>query len=134
MRFLMILPLAGLMVLAGCGKPQPKFDELHPVTGVVLSGDRPVSRGAVQFAPDPDRPEFLVNSEVGADGTFKLSTVRTTDSSGERRAGAPAGTYKVTYSPAMADQTSGYTAPVTLPTAVTVEAKSNDLKLTLPKK
>jgi hypothetical protein len=127
--------LLAALLLTGCGGGnQPKFADLHPTSGTVLSGNKPVSGGMVQFRPEPDNPDFMITSVVADDGTFKLSTVRSTDSSGERRSGAPAGKYRVTFTPRAGDQTSGYTAPVTLPVPVTVEAKSNDLKLTLPKR
>ncbi|HEY1188491.1 MAG TPA: hypothetical protein VGE74_12640, partial [Gemmata sp.] len=95
--------------LLGCGKDpsQPGFPDLHPVKGVVKRGGQPVSKGTVQFTPDPAKSDFLVNSEVGADGTFTLTTVRTTDSRGERKPGAPAGKYKVTFTPPLGDQTAG---------------------------
>jgi len=127
--------LAGLILLAGCGKPPAKFDDLHPVTGTILTSEgKPVEAGVVVFEADPPKADFLTNSEVGSGGTFKLTTVRTNDSQGERKPGAPAGKYKVTFTPKLGDQTAGYQAPVTLPNPVTVEAKSNDLKLTLPAK
>jgi hypothetical protein len=124
-------------ILAGCGKDgdQPAFPELHPVKGVVKKGGQPVSGGSVRFTPDADRGEFLINSEVGPDGTFTLSTVRTTDRSGERKPGAAAGKYKVTYMPAGGDQTAAAQMnPIELPNPVTVNAGNNDLTLDLPKK
>lgn len=131
---ILTLAAAGLLALAGCSDKQPKFDELHPVNGTVTAADgKPVSGGSVQFTPDPDKPEFLVNSEVSKAGSFSLSTVRTTDSRGERKKGAPAGKYKVVFRPDVVDQTQGHKEPITLPEPVTVEAKSNDLKLALPK-
>ena len=125
------------VVTAGCGdaKEQPKFPDLHPVKGIVVRGNQPVDGGSVRFTPDPDQSEFLINSEVGKDGTFSLTTVRTTDSNGERKPGAAARCYKVTYVPPVADQTVGGSFdPVELKAPVIVEAKSNDLKLELPKK
>ena len=83
-----------LALLVGCdkGNKQPDFPDLSPVKGGVKRDGQPVKGGVVQFTPDPDKPEFLINSEVGADGVYTLSTVRTTDSKGERKTGAPAGT------------------------------------------
>lgn len=123
-------------LIAGCGSdgnPAP-FSELHPVKGVVLRGGVPVNGGSVEFAMTGGSTEFLVNSDVGADGNFTLTTVRTTDSRGERKTGAPAGTYTATYRPPVADQTTGHSNPVTLPKSAIVEAKANDLKLELPAK
>ncbi len=126
--------MAVAALAAGCGGNgnQPDFPDLHPVTGVVTKGGAPVSGGVVQFNPVPDSSEFLINSEVGPDGAFSLSTVRTTDTDGERKRGVAAGQYKVTYTPNVADQTAGYQPPITLPEPVTVEPKDNDLKIELP--
>ncbi len=125
-------------LLVGCGgggTNQPNFPDLHPVKGVVKRSGQPVKGGAIQFNPDPPRPDFLINSEVGADGTFTLTTVRTTDSKGERKTGAPAGSYTVTYTPPLADQTAGgQINPIDLPKPVTVNAGNNDLTVDLPKK
>jgi hypothetical protein len=124
-------------LLFGCdnGRPQPEFDTLHPVKGVVKRGGQPVKGGLLQFTPEPNKPEFLINSVVGDDGTYTLTTVRTTDKSGERRTGAPAGTYKVTYTPPLADQTAGgLVIPVDLPSTVTVNAGENNLPIELGKK
>ncbi|MBY0514206.1 MAG: hypothetical protein K2P78_09890 [Gemmataceae bacterium] len=136
MRPIAILSLAAAL-LAGCGggKDQPPFSDLHPVKGVVMRNGQPVKGGAVRFNPDPDRPGFLINSDVAADGTFNLSTVRTTDSQGERKPGAPAGNYKVTFIPPLGDQTAGgQVSAIDLPGTVTVEAKENNLTIDLPKK
>lgn len=128
---------AALGLLAGCdpGRPQPEFDALHPVKGVVKRGAQPVKGGLIQFTPDPNKPEFLTNAVVGADGTYALTTVRTTDKQGERKPGAPAGNYKVTYTPPLGDQTEGgQSPPVELPTAVTVNPGENDIPIDLGKK
>ena len=127
----------GLFVLAGCGgDSQPPFPDLHPVKGVVKRGGKAVTGGGVRFDPDPAKPEFLVTATVEADGTFTLSTVRTTDKVGERKPGAPAGKYTVTYMPPAGDQTAGGGSfdPITAPTPVTVEAKGNEVTVELGKK
>lgn len=127
----------GLLVLAGCGGDnQPPFPDLHPVKGVVKRGGQPVSGGGIRFDPDPARPEFIITSTVEPDGTFTLATIRTTDKSGERKPGAPAGKYKVTYMPPAGDQTAGGASfdPITAPGGVTVEAKENDLTVELTKR
>lgn len=123
---------------AGCGGGggnQPKFPDLHAVKGVVKRDGAPVKGGAVAFAPNPAQPDFLINSEVDPDGTFELSTVRTTDRSGERKKGAPAGTYKVTFTPPLGDQTAGgAVSPIDVPKPATVAAGANDLTVELPKR
>lgn len=135
-RLWIVLALAPFV--AGCGGGggnQPTFPDLHPVKGVVKRDGAPVKGGAVAFAPNPAQPDFLINSEVGPDGTFELSTVRTTDRSGERKKGAPAGNYKVTFTPPLGDQTAGGAlGPVDVPKPATVAAGPNDLTVELPKK
>lgn len=126
-----------LIVVGGCdaGSKQPDFPELHPVKGVVKLGGKPVKGGVVLFSPEPERPEFLVNSEVGDDGSFSLSTVRTTDKKGERKPGAPAGKYRVSYSPPLGDQTAGPVGePVPAQQPVTIASGDNDLTIELQKK
>lgn len=127
----------GVVVLAGCGGDgQPPFPDVHPVKGVVKKGGKAVTGGGVRFDPDPPKPEFIVTGNVEADGTFTLGTVRTTDKVAERKPGAPAGKYKVTYMPPAGDQTAGGASfdPITAPNPVTVEAKDNDLTVDLGKK
>lgn len=128
-------PLFVVVALAhGCsaGREQPPFPELHPVKGTVQKGKAPVSGGLLQFTRADDNGEFLVNSEVAADGTFSLSTVRATDTRGERKPGAPAGAYKVTYSPPYNDQTAGAIKPIVLPQQVTVQPGENNLTVEVP--
>jgi hypothetical protein len=129
--------LAAVIVgLCGCGGgSQPAFPDLHPVKGVVTRDGQPVKGGTVAFTPDPDRPEFRINSEVKADGTYTLSTVRTTDKAGERKAGAPAGKYRVQYMPPTGDQgAGGQPPPIDLPDPVTVKPGDNDIPISLPKR
>ena len=130
-----MLLLLSLLAIAGCdaGPKQPDFAELHPVRGTVTRGGKPVDGGAVKFAAVPEDGSFMINSDVRPDGTFQLSTVRTTDTQGERKSGAPAGSYRVTYMPVVIDQTAGNVEPITLRKQVVVEAKENDLKIELPR-
>ena len=130
MRCAFFMPI---VLMAGCGGSQQPFAELYPVKGVVLRDGQPVQKGTIQFVGASGNASFIVNSEVGADGTFELTTVRTTDSSGERKTGAPAGAYTVTYTP-FSDQRGGNFNPVALPKPITVEAKPNELRIDLPKK
>jgi hypothetical protein len=105
------------------------------VKGVVKRAGQPVKGGTVQFLPDPDRPEFLTNSEVGPDGTFTLTTVRTTDKTGERKTGAPVGKYRAMYQPPLGDQTAGgQLDPITIPGPFEVNAGGGDITVDLPKK
>ena len=87
----------------------------------------------VRFTPDPDKSEFLINAVVGGDGSYSLSTVRTTDTKGERKTGAPAGTYKVQYTPDIGDQTAGGSMdPIHVIKPATVNAGPNDIPIELP--
>lgn len=128
--------LPGLLIgLTGCGgdKGQPAFSELNPVTGVVKRNGQPVKGGKITFTMDSDKQEFGVNAVVGADGTYTLTTYRLTDSSGERKPGAPAGSYKVSYVPDITDQTTGGSMdPIRLTAPVSVAAGSNTLNIDLP--
>jgi len=129
-----ILFISTLAVGGGCnGNPQPAFDELHPVSGKITYGAQPPGGGVVQFKPVPPKDEFMINGTVDAEGNFKLTTVRSTDSRGERKNGAPVGEYTVIYMPPSKDQTEAYVAPVTLPQTVKIEAKDNVLTLDAPK-
>jgi len=137
MRVLLLAAVvAALGFAAGCGDnraPQPAFAELVPVSGVVNQGGKPASGGVVQFNPDPDKGEFIINSEIGTDGKFNLSTVRATDSQGERKPGAPPGKYKVVYRPALGNQASGGSVdPIDVPTPVTISKAEPDLKIDVP--
>ena len=133
-----LLLLGALIAIAGCGgsdKDQPAFAELNPVTGVVKRDGQPVKGGQIIFTMDPDKQEFGVNAIVGQDGTYKLTTYRLTDRSGERKTGAPAGTFKVTYVPDIADQTAaGKMEPSKLPNPVAVKPGENTLNLDFPAK
>lgn len=132
-RLLLVIALSLLSVQTGCfGPKQPEFDALHPVTGKLQRAGAPLARGAVSFKPIPENQEFNVNGEVGDDGSFKLTTVRMTDSKGERRPGAPAGEYNVIYIPESKDQTVAFQPPITLPQKVVIEAKDNSLTLEVP--
>ena len=132
----MRLFLLGALAAVGCGTASgPAFPELAPVKGVVKRGAAPVAGGVVKFTPDPDTAEFLVNAEVGTDGAFTLSTVRTTDKTGERKPGAAAGKYAVTYFPPAGDQTTGgVPTPVNLPPMTVPKEGHAALTLELPKK
>ncbi|WP_425615366.1 hypothetical protein NA78x_005283 [Anatilimnocola sp. NA78] len=134
-RFLLVAAVAFLSSWTlGCGNgvEQPAFDALHPVTGKLTRGGMPAGGGMVRFNPIPDKQEFIINSLVETDGTFKLTTVRTTDTQGERRDGAPIGEYTVVYMPPVVDQTIAHQDPISLPQKVVIEAKDNQLTIELP--
>ena len=121
------------ILLAGCTTGnQPAFPELSPVKGVVTRGGQPVSGGMIQFTPEPDSPEFLINSPIGADGSYSLSTVRTTDRNGERKPGAPAGGYKVRYTPPTNTKDVAALTPVEMTGLVSIKPGNNDIPIELP--
>ena len=66
---------------------------VYPVTGKVLFEGRPAAGAVVQFHPQDkaDKNALAPLGEVGADGTFRLTTYAHED-------GAPAGRYAVTVS------------------------------------
>jgi hypothetical protein len=120
-----------LLFVVGCSGKQPEFADLHPVGGKVQLGSTSLAGGSLRFNPLDDKGEFIVNGEVDAEGSFTLSTVRTTDSKGERRPGAPIGEYNVVYTPESVDQLTD-SPPITLPHKVVIEAKENTLTLEVP--
>lgn len=121
-----------VLLFSGCsGGNQPEFAELHAVSGKVQRAGVALQRGSLRFTPVNDKGEFSINSQVGEDGSFSLTTVRRTDSKGERRPGAPAGEYTVVYAPESLDQ-SVDVPPITLPQKIVVEAKENVLTLDVP--
>lgn len=121
-----------LWTLSGCGPKQPDFETLYPVTGKVQRAGMPVAKGSLRFNAVPDKQDFMIRGEVKEDGTFSLSTVRSTDRRGETKLGVPAGEYIVVYTPPSEDQTKGFDPPVTLRDKVTIKAEPNDLTLQLP--
>lgn len=132
-RWMLVGVLLLLSTAVGCNTvKQPEFEALHPVTGKVMRAGAPVVKGSVSLKPVPENLNFSVNGVIGDDGSFQLSTVRMTDSKGERRPGAPAGEYSVVYAPHSEDQTKSFEAPITLPNKVVIEAKENNLTLNVP--
>lgn len=129
-RVLLVLTLT---FLCGCGPEQPKFADLHPVSGKITYGGQAPGGGMIKFEPIPANEEFMVNGLLDAEGNFQLTTVRSTDTQGERKNGAPAGEYQVVFIPKNEDQTAAYVPPITLPNRVKIEATSNVLTLDAPK-
>lgn len=121
--------LALLLGCSGSGRPEGDLPQLLPVRGEVTRGGQPVPGGFVQFRAAKSAPgegNLIVTSEVGADGSFELSTTHALSQSKGR--GAPAGDYTVTYLPPGESQD---VRPVTLPGKVTIANGPNDLTLKL---
>lgn len=114
---------------AGC---QPPKATLHPLTGTLTHGGKPVSGGGLIFIPDAGGwGGNVVDAAVNPDGTFAAHTAHTTADQTDIRPGAPAGRYKVVYNPPSDGQRD---VSVELPGRVTVEAKDNTVSLVLPEK
>lgn len=130
-----IVSAALILATCGCGgssQPQPAFAELVPVGGSVTRGPKTVSGGILQFFPDPKNDDFLCNCEVGPNGTFAVTTVRTTDSRGERKPGLAPGKYKIVYRPPLGNQAEGGSQDtLELPNPVTVSGPTTDMKIDL---
>ncbi|MCZ2341268.1 MAG: hypothetical protein LC104_05660 [Bacteroidales bacterium] len=127
----------GLSGLVGCGGQAKlaEFADLKPVKGTVTHKGKPVVGGVVVFQSEPDKPDFLVNGEVGSDGSYTLTTVRLNDRTGERKPGAPTGNYRITYTPVSGDQTVGKAAvPIVVPRLVTIDGREDVLNIDLSAK
>ena len=126
-----------LAAMLGCSSDSGvKWPKLHPAKGIVKVGGTVASGGYVHFRPeDTNIRDFVVTSEVGTDGTFTLTTGHAQDGKKERKPGAPAGRYIVTYSPQQTDQATGRTAmPIETPQPVTISPGENSLAVDLPAK
>jgi hypothetical protein len=81
----------GLALLAvGCGKASAPWEIVHPVSGSLTFGGKPIAGAQVTLFPvDSKIPEKVRPTAVTeADGRFRLSTFADSD-------GAPAGDYRV---------------------------------------
>lgn len=124
-------------LVAGCSNgPVVKWPDIHPAQGVVKSGGKAVSGGSLHLrADDASLSDLHVTADVGADGAFSLVTGHAQDKKNERKPGAPAGPFKVTYFAPQGDQTAGRpTLPIELQQPLTIKAGDNDLTIDLPKK
>ena len=83
-HWLWLVMLGWLTALGGCSKGPP----VYPVKGVVKYQGKPLTTGVVAFH-HTDAKSPLVKGEIGADGTFHLTTQRPKD-------GAAPGEYRVT--------------------------------------
>jgi len=84
-RSLFAFLAVSLVALAGCGEDGPS---LNPVTGKVTKGGQPVEKVLVTFSPESGKG-ISSTGQTGADGRFILIAQT-------GKAGAPAGSYKVT--------------------------------------
>ena len=126
--------VCGVVGAAGCGGP--RLPDLVPVKGKVLVDDAPVTAGQISFMPvsvDPSKPVPPSAGQIDSSGNYEIFT--------GGKAGAPAGKYKVTISPAMMPMEGAKGPPKTAysekyrdfkqtPLQVEVPSNSYDLKLT----
>jgi hypothetical protein len=115
-RSLLLLSAAVL----GCSSDATPRVILHPVSGRILEHGKPVQGGSVRFAPVNEQAAFIVTGPVDQDGTFELKTLI----GRERVAGAPEGSYQVTYSPAKLGKQA---LPVTPERIYPIKAGPNEL-------
>lgn len=78
------------LVVVGCGKAPESWEVVHPVSGVLTYGGKPIAGAQVTLFPvDAKVPDAVRPTAVTeADGRFHLSTFAESD-------GAPAGDYRV---------------------------------------
>jgi hypothetical protein len=97
--------LLALALLSGCG-PHETLPPLHPVKGKVV------------------KDGISINGQVDDDGLFELTTLE----GRKRHPGAPAGEYRVVYSPPVVGKSS---LPFALTKTFEIAAKANELVLEL---
>ncbi|MGL6073346.1 MAG: hypothetical protein ACRC8S_04185 [Fimbriiglobus sp.] len=120
------------MLITGCSSEPPLV--LHPVSGVVTKDGKPVRGGGMMFVPlDPSAKGFSVNAPVNDDGSYTAEVLQTgRDGRTNGTPGVPVGQYKVIYMPANDGQKMGL--EVVLKEPITVEPKTNVIKIELPEK
>ena len=134
MRSLRLVSFVVFMGLVGCQANQSKGELpiLHSVKGSVTRGGTAVGGGVIQFRPEPDIADMVVNGEVKADGTFELKTLHAL--SQQSGPGAPAGNYRVVYVAPMVGDQNMAARPVTLPKPFTIKEGPNEFTIDLGKK
>lgn len=84
----MILCAVSLSIVVGCG---PKIPKCYPVSGKVMwKGGKSFKAGTITFLHKAE-PEIIAIGEIGADGSFTVSTKMF----GQSKDGAPEGEYTV---------------------------------------
>src|SRR5690242_6617726 len=120
--------LVVFLPLAGCSGASEALPALHPLAGTVVRDGQPVAGGTLRFYPQPERPALVVNATVGPDGKFSAHTEGIRDPKKTQHAGAPEGTYKVTYYPP--EGQAGAT-PTEAANTVTVKSGTNEVTIDL---
>lgn len=120
-----LIPCVLGALLLGCGSAsRDELPETYPVSGTIVNANgKKLTEGRLTFH-STSAPGLSVTGTVGPDGTFTLETAR----QDQRRAGAPAGQFNVTY---IRQRDGTRMEVIHLPEPVTIEAQTNELKLTL---
>jgi hypothetical protein len=130
--------IAIVMGLAGCGGGGSAEHQVAPVTGRVVHDGQPVNGGSITFRPinvEGTRAGVMgkpASAEVGADGTFSLSTYG-------RRDGAVVGQHQVIYTAVATGAESyddkpvpsPYRGLVPQPAEVEVKPSTNEIQIVL---
>jgi hypothetical protein len=132
-RLIFGLAGAGVLLAFGCNGPPP-LPKTYPAGGTVLKGKEPMKAGSIQFV-NKDDPLLLIIGDIGTDGTFKLRTVKDTQTAD----GAPEGEYDVTVQPPAVEDSRGgiegahkHVPPIPLGKKYKVEPRDNSFKIELP--
>jgi len=86
----LFIALAAILLCQGSGCDKPSGLKLVPVTGKVLLGDQPLTRGSLSFRhqdAEPGKASPEPSGIIGEDGTYTLFT--------DQKPGAPVGKYYV---------------------------------------
>jgi hypothetical protein len=86
-RFLAILAVPALLVMASCGTDDG-LGKRYPVSGTVTYNGNPLEKGTISFVPEDSKRNVGASGEI-KNGSYTLSTGGNDD-------GAQAGKYKVT--------------------------------------
>jgi hypothetical protein len=121
--------VVALIAFAGCSKKSTDdLPALNPVTGKITKGGKAAGKGTVRFDPEINQ-EYMVVGRVDDSGAFELETLRGSKSA----KGAPAGVYKVFFTPdGGGDQLAS--TPIHASATYTIEAKSNEITIELAPK
>jgi len=110
----------------GCHQKTETLPTLYPVTGIVLDHGKPVTGGHVRFSLEDSQEALIVESPVSKEGKFELTTMK----GRTKAAGAPEGTYRITYQ--VSNPGKGV-MPIVSRKTYQVEAKANELTLEVGK-
>lgn len=124
-----MLPLLGFAIfLSGCGRAE-ELPATYPVSGQVRWDDgSPMQQGGTVLFQSADQTNLTVSGEIGADGSYSLTTSR----ADQQQPGAVPGEYRVTIVPTMGPEQTQ--PPIVLRQKVSVSAAENQIDLRLPQR